>query len=714
MNSLFKLLRTFYWKLNRPFLEKFSESLVGQGQQEELQPDGKVIFDSLMTFLNSIPGNAYQQITVAFILLPLAVPAKFPRINILRLLVKVWMVIAGHFKRRKFISMSQQERAEFLDCMFERLASNQPEELDDLVKMTVVLNIVKLIITTCYMETHPVWKGLDYSPYPVPPRTFSPPSGTIIENPPQTETSKLLHDSAVSAQEICRKDPDRNNYCVIGSGAGGAVAALFILKEDPKARVVILEEGPLVTNEAFPTRLLDATAKLYMNTGLTLSKNMLYTFRQGRCVGGSTTLNNGVAYQPKGFWWKQNIVERWQLLGVEMDFDELNHAYEDIVPLINVHPLEERVITSAAQIVADGFAHLGYEANTLVVPTNTKDCIGCGRCNAGCQYDAKQSMLITAIPEVVKNGGYLVPDAKVSEIIIDETGESWDVRGVVVETLSGEKVKIEADKFVLAAGAYASTKLLWKSGFTGVEPGVRTVGKRFTGNMGTPVVGLFSESLKGWAGQQCGFAVELPDIRCVIETGFGPPALIGLEAPQWGDKFMRLVESYNRMAVAIPVIAGMDYGEVDRGFLPTTGWFLDYRLGGFVIDYSMGVEDWLRLIKAMKLAAHAMFAMGAEEVFDTRFNAKSLRDIKDLDSHFDGIGPSDYIKVETAHLHGGNVISRDPSRGVVDGDLKVHGFNNLWICDGSVIPAAITLNLQMTIMALARYAAPRIVAFQSK
>lgn len=708
--ALFNLIRSLYWKANRRFLVKFSESLIGEGQGD-LKPDGEVIFDRMMAFLKSVPENAYQQITVALILLPLAVPPTLPRGDVMRLLAKVWMVIRSHFKRPRFTAMTREQRAAFLDQMFGRLAEQQPEQLDDLVKLNVVLNIIKLVISTCYMETQPVWKGLGYSPYPTPPRTFPPPSGPVIENPPPTPNSELLHRAAVTPQAVSRKDPNRRNYCVIGSGAGGAIAALYILKEDPEARVVMLEEGPLVTNEAFPTSLLDATARLYMNTGLTLSKNMLYTFRQGRCVGGSTTLNNGVAYRPEGFWWEKNIVERWRLLGVEMDFEELNRAYDDIVPLINVHPLEDRVITPAARVVADGFARLGYAANTLVVPSNTKECIGCGRCNAGCQYDSKQSMLVTAIPEFVRLGGHLVPDAKVSELKIEETeGGGWEVRGAVVETPSGEKVNIEADKFVLAAGAYASTKLLWKSGFMGVEPGVRTVGKRFTGNMGTPVVGRFPESLKGWTGQQCGFATELPEIRCVIETGFGPPALIGLEAPQWGDSFMRVVESYDRLAVAIPVIAGVDYGQVDRGFLPTVGWVLDYRLGGFVIDYSMGEEDWIRLAQAMKLAAHAMFEMGAEEVFDTRFSAESLRRGEDVDSYFDGIGPADYIKVETAHLQGGNVISKDPSRGVVDGDLKVHGFSNLWVCDGSVVPAAITLNLQLTIMALARYAAPRIVA----
>jgi choline dehydrogenase-like flavoprotein len=124
----------------------------------------------------------------------------------------------------------------------------------------------------------------------------------------------------------------------------------------------------------------------------------------------------------------------------------------------------------------------------------------------------------------------------------------------------------------------------------------------------------------------------------------------------------------------------------------------------------MGVEDWLRLESAMKLSARALFEMGATEIFTTRFDAKSLARGGSIERYFEGTGPLDYLKVQTAHLHGGNVIHEDPRQGVVDSECKVYGFQNLWICDGSVIPAAITLNLQLTIMAMARYAADSITA----
>jgi hypothetical protein len=228
--------------------------------------------------------------------------------------------------------------------------------------------------------------------------------------------------------------------------------------------------------------------------------------------------------------------------------------------------------------------------------------------------------------------------------------------------------------------------------------------------MGTAVVGRFPTPQYGARGQQIGYAVALPNERVIIETGFAPPAVLGLLAPQWGPEFVRFVNSFDRLAVAIPVLAGETYGEITRGFLPTVGWVFDYRFGGFLIDYKMGTEDWIRLVTALKLTARSMFATGAEEVFTTRFNATSVTSPDQIDEHFNGMGPLDYLRVETAHLHGGNVIHHDPAQGVVDAECKVHGFKNLWITDGSVIPAAITLNLQYTVMAVARYAAKRIAA----
>jgi cholesterol oxidase len=62
----------------------------------------------------------------------------------------------------------------------------------------------------------------------------------------------------------------------------------------------------------------------------------------------------------------------------------------------------------------------------------------------------------------------------------------------------------------------------------------------------------------------------------------------------------------------------------------------------------------------------------------------------------------------TAHILGGAVIGPDASRGVVDGDQHVFGYENLLVCDGAAIPANVGVNPSLTITALAEHAMSRV------
>ena len=53
------------------------------------------------------------------------------------------------------------------------------------------------------------------------------------------------------------------------------------------------------------------------------------------------------------------------------------------------------------------------------------------------------------------------------------------------------------------------------------------------------------------------------------------------------------------------------------------------------------------------------------------------------------------------HYAGTTALSRDPAAGVVDADLRSHDIDNLFVCDGGVIPLLPDKHLTLTIMALA-------------
>jgi cholesterol oxidase len=58
----------------------------------------------------------------------------------------------------------------------------------------------------------------------------------------------------------------------------------------------------------------------------------------------------------------------------------------------------------------------------------------------------------------------------------------------------------------------------------------------------------------------------------------------------------------------------------------------------------------------------------------------------------------------TAHILGGAVIGSSPADGVVDARQRLFGYENLLVCDGSVVPANIGVNPSLTITALAERA----------
>ncbi len=691
-----------YFVLSRPFLRAFAAAILGECYaSRELKPDGRAIVESMERVMRLVNRAAFHNFVGAVMTLPLVPPRyPLPRSYAGRAAVKFWAGLKSHFARAVFTWWSSpEERARRIDRMYTELIRLAPEQEDDAVKTIVSLSALRGIMAAAYLDDERIWKTVGFSP--IPPATgIVPPTGPDLERPPRSANAEALHRGVTTAAAVASGRRPRT-YCVMGSGAGGGTAALTIKQLDPDARVLLIETGSLVTHDQFEAHTLDSTARLYMNGSVTLSQDQQFTFRQGRVVGGSTVVNNSVCIKPTGIWWDQFIVERWHQMGVYLDWDSLHTTYDDIAALMHVRPIDPRVVTQAARTVREGFERIQAQQVTGIaaVPLNVIDCVGCNRCNLGCHYEAKQSMLTSVLPQFVAAGGELVPETDVECL----TFRNGRVSGAVVTDADGVRHTIEADKFVLAAGAYASTKLLWRSGYLGAINGLRTVGKHFSVNLGSPVMGFFPEPQYGMRGQQVAYVMEVPGERMIIETAFAQPAVAGLMSPQWGRAFQeKIVSRINHMASAVPVLASTTYGHIKRGMLGSSG---------FVIDFTVSADDWLRLQRGMRLVARAMFAQGATEIFIGRFDATMLAcaDDRELDEYFAGIGAGNFVHVESAHMQGGNVLAGKPGRGVVDRTMRVFDIDNLWICDASIIPAPITLNIAMTVMALARYAVPYVV-----
>ncbi|MEP4394714.1 FAD-dependent oxidoreductase, partial [Marinobacter sp.] len=91
---------------------------------------------------------------------------------------------------------------------------------------------------------------------------------------------------------------------IIGSGAGGAIAAYELAKAGKK--VVVLEAGPYVPSEKFTEMMAVSMDQLYADQGGQANSAGDISILQGACVGGSTVVNAALCFRTPDYY-----LERW-------------------------------------------------------------------------------------------------------------------------------------------------------------------------------------------------------------------------------------------------------------------------------------------------------------------------------------------------------------------------------------------------------------------
>jgi len=229
--------------------------------------------------------------------------------------------------------------------------------------------------------------------------------------------------------------------------------------------------------------------------------------------------------------------------------------------------------------------------------------------------------------------------------------------------------------------------------------GGRLVGQGLCFNMGSPITADFDEPLHSYDGLQISHYFEPPaDQGYVMETWFNPVATQALAMPGWFEDHFANMRRYAHLTATGVLVGTQRNGRVRRALT-----------GGPDIDFEPERADLTRLLGGLKLLGRIYLAAGARRVMPTTFRYHEFTTEAELDRLDQYVKDNSDISLGTGHPQGGNPISRDPARGVVDPSFRVHGFENLYVCDASVFPSSITVNPQLTVMALAHYAAQLIM-----
>jgi len=501
---------------------------------------------------------------------------------------------------------------------------------------------------------------------------------------------------------------DSVDVVVVGTGAGGA--PLLARLAERGLRVVALEAGPNHEPAEYTPDEIDATTINWMSSRFSGgdAPTAFGPNNSGFGVGGGTVHWGAFTPRPDARDLRLRS-ETGRGADWPVDHAELTRYVAEVEEYIGVsgpahYPWDpERTYlygppsrNAAADIMMTGASALGIRATDAPAAILTRDrdqphhglrhaTTNVGSIHQGERHGAKATTAITYLPAAVAAGAEIRPDAVVHTIERDARGR---VTGVVYRQ-DGEDRRQRCATLVLAGGGVETPRLLLHNGIANSSG---QVGRNFLAHGAVQVWGRFDEQIRGYRGYPSALITEdfvrpagadfaggyLLQSLGVMPFTYATTLVRG--GGLWGDELMRELEA-SRYTGGIGMNAECLPAEGNR--LELSSEEDEWGLPRATISFSPGENE-----KAID--AHAI---GTMTDILTAAGARSTR-----------------VLARTAHTLGTCRMSDDPGEGVVDGEGRSHDIDNLWVCDNSTFPSALTANPGLAQMALSLRTADRMLA----
>jgi choline dehydrogenase-like flavoprotein len=218
--------------------------------------------------------------------------------------------------------------------------------------------------------------------------------------------------------------------------------------------------------------------------------------------------------------------------------------------------------------------------------------------------------------------------------------------------------------------------------------------------MASPVTLDFADVLHSERGMQITHYLEPTNGGggLALESWFNPVVSQSLFMPGWFEQHWHNMRRYPNMTCLGVVIGTESNAQVGR----------TWPGGNLKLDYKPTNDDFVRIKEGLRLAAQVGLRAGATRALPATFRMMEIHSEDELSKIMDDIGDDRDLSVNSAHPQGGNAMSKEALKGVVDPSFRVYGTLNVHVVDASVFPSSITVNPQLTVMALAAYAADEI------
>ncbi len=575
---------------------------------------------------------------------------------------------------KPFIAFGQEQREKYLQAMANSPVAQLRQGYQALKRLTTFI----FYSVPNPQGVNPNWEVLDYEappPPPTTPRTIKP---LVI-----TENMTLECDAVV-----------------IGSGAGGGVVAGELAQAGKS--VVVLEKGGYNSEADFTYQEVQAMPELYLKRGSLATRDLSMTILAGSTLGGGTVVNWNTSFRTP-----DDVLEEWARTSGLPDFTgaALQESFTAVEQRMQVNT-ENSTHNVQNQLLFDGSVALGYHAG--VIRRNAVGCEQrCGACCFGCRYECKQSTTKTYLQDAYDKGARIVVRCSVEKVLI-ENGKAVGVVAKALDIASGATfmVTVRAKVVVLAAGTINSPAVLLRSG---VEN--KHIGRHLKLHPVSTVSGVYPEKVYPWKGVlQSAYNDEFAHLHdnygYKLEVAPAHPGLIGLTTPWYGARAYR-ESMLNAPHLATIIVLTRDKGE---------GTVTTDRDGEPVVDYTTSAYDRQHLLHGLRTSARVHLAAGARSVLSlhTKQNrvdrfadgTVSQRDLRDFDARIEryGMGPN-RMMMFSAHQMGTCRMGAAAKNAVTDGNGEVYGVKGLFVCDGSVFPAASGVNPMLSIMGLSHRSA---------
>lgn len=511
------------------------------------------------------------------------------------------------------------------------------------------------------------------------------------------------------------------DYIVIGSGFGGSVSAMRLAEKGYS--VLVIEKGKRFYKNDFPESDWNLKKFLWLPKIKWFGFQKLTFFRQVTILsgvgvgGGSIVYGNTHMFPPDQFFnnpvwshlknWKNTLQPYYNLARHMLGTKEHTELHEED------HLLKEIAVDMGREDSFSGvnvgvyFGDQDQEVDPYFQGKGPlrSGCRECAGCMVGCRYNAKNTLDKNYLYFAEKYGVRILDKTFVTKLeyqnsvytVHTQSTGSWFAK---------KRETFRSKGLVISGGVLGTMDLLLKQKYK-----YKTM-KDLSDLLGENVL-TNSESL-------CGVSKADRKLNngIAISSFFNPDDHTHIEVVKYNDKS-------GAMGKLATLAVGEGSGIVrflkwiiavvlhPIQFLKLTFNFKDWGKNSIIFLVMQSLDNSMRMIWKKGLLGSSISFKNDKTSKVPAYIPIGQKVMQMYADKVGGIAQNNWPEIllnmpMTAHILGGCPMGKTKEEGVVDEFFKVHGYENMYILDGSIIPCNLGVNPSLSITALAEYAMDQI------